>query len=272
MHNPLQAAFLHIEKSIPEEILKIAFKKESPTGLPIPVYEVIRQDVISRFVLQECNLYGGVIKSIPLKQEYVERVLRSELRVFSLHNETEIYRIPPEERENSEIGEILDISPPINGTVMNGYGTMGMANAGTSLMAAANRTLESQNARSFRGKPLVELLSGDLVRLSPASFVMYDWILTVRLMYDERFTNMNSGAIKPFCDLVLAAVKSYIYNKLIVKLDQYAIEGGALMPSIRAIIEEYKYAKEEYDKLILQFGGGVKLGNAAMMRLLHHIV
>lgn len=272
MNNPIEHCLNQIFYRIPNEILNNVFQEASQTGFPLPTHEVIRQKIIVGRVLKECNIYGGKLKYIPLKAEYEESVDQSQLYSMSQYPNFKIYRIPEEEREGVEISDVIEVNPPMSNSGQIPYPNAGLSGGGSTAQSKANDVLESYTGNTYFPKPMVELMSGDLVRLSPANYIMVDWVLTVKLCFDQNFTNMNNSAIMPMADLCVAATKSYIYNQLIIQLDRVSMEAGTELSNFRSIIEGYEPAEDEYRELLQQFAGGNQLDPQRMRQVLYHML
>lgn len=268
MADALDLAFTEIYHSIPEPILRMAFKERAPNAqLLLPIHQVMCQRVIYDRVLKECNITGGLVKHIPLRPEYAEATIGTSLMASADGNYGRIYRIPAAERDNCNISDVIGISPPIALSQVSG-----LPSAGRNVINTAITALESYTGTSLQSLPLVELMRGNMVRVSPANYSDQLWIISVRLEYDTQFTNMNQQAIMPFARLVVAAVKAYIYNKLYIDLDRVAMEAGVELNAIRSVIERYEPEEETYKELLLQFTGGSILSPERKQRLFEYML
>lgn len=270
MASPIEIALNQVFYSIPNEILYRVFQNQSESGLPIPVHESVKRHVIVGRVLQEVNtIGGGKQKEVPLKEEYEESVEQTELYRHWPSQSYRLYRIPPEEREGVEIADVIEVRSPMNSAGMP-YPSYGHSGLGNTAPDAANKALESYTGQSYMPKPMVEPIGGDMVRISPANFQFVEWTLVIKLCYDQNFTNLNKSAIMPFAKLVVAAVKSYIYNKLILQMDRIEIEGGVELSNFRTIVEGYEMAEDEYQELLSNFKGAATLDPQRMRTILWH--
>ena len=226
-------------------------------SLQISLNDLIMQKVLRGRIAVDCNLFGGKIKQIVLTQSMMEEVQYSIAENAINAGRYCLYRIPAEERENVAISEVNGITYPGNlgGSHLNmaGYG------GGATIPILAAGVLDSQTYASSPPRPLPELISGDLVRLNPPQYSHIDWVLSARLCYDENFTNMNSSALDSFADLVVCAVKAYIYNKLVISIDRGWVEGGSEIGTIKQIVDTYSEMNERYKELLTSFAGGATL-------------
>jgi len=255
-----------IDHKIPKAILEAAFPPEGRGRLPIPLHTRIRSAVFSR-VLEECNIVGGTVKHLPLLNEWRETTTTTRFGYVAGDDRYAIFRIPQDQLEGGQIVAIIGVenmSRFAHNLAADGYRN----DTGNSVLMAGEMMLDSYTGGNYVEPPIAELLSGDLVRLSPASMAYEEWVISVRLSYDEDMTNLNAEAILPFCDLVVAATKSYIYNQLIIQLDRVANDGGVELASFRSIVEGYEPSEDEYVALRTEFTGGATMTTERMIKLL----
>lgn len=259
MHRPLEHIFVGISQNIPEEILDLAFRKYEniPSQLNLSLHDLIRQKVIRGRMLRDCNIVGGKIKQIVLSQDYLEDITYGYAESSLMIGKYCLYRIPTEEREGVALAEVNGITYPSNlgGSHLNiaGYG------GGATLPIVANGVLDAQTYQSSTSRPTPELLSGDLVRLNPPQYNHIDWVLSCRLCYDDSFSNINQAAIIPLTRWAICAVKAYIYNYLVIKLDRGAVEFGSELGRVKEVIDKYSEEDVRYWELLDKFAGGATL-------------
>lgn len=256
--NPLQYVFTEIQAEIPPAILQLCFtmaERKQPGFDPsrLSLYELIMSKVIRPRVLLGCNLVAGKQKEILLQYGYWEQGVWGVAESMMGIGQFAIYRIPPEEREGMSIASVISITYPSmqysNLTGVPGYGM------GTTVGMAANAVLASHTFSNTPMMPLPEILAGDLVRLNPPQHSHFEYVMKCLLCYDDQFTNMNSDAIPPFAELVLEAVKAYIYTNTIVELDQGHVQFGMEIGTIKTIIDGYAESNKRYKELLDDFSG-----------------
>jgi hypothetical protein len=64
--------------------------------------------------------------------------------------------------------------------------------------------------------------------------------------HEANFNNLDPMYYAEFAELVFRAVKAYIYNNLIIDLDEGQIRAGASLGRIREIIDSYADADQMY--------------------------
>ena len=272
MNNVIDKILTEIRFNIPEEILKLGFMPSDANAYDsvLSLDELMLTTVIRARVLKDANIYGGKTKDIVLRPEYREKLTRNRDDAQMNTGPFSLYRIPADERENSPISEVHHLIYRGNyaGYVPNTNGWQG----GVNLMTLGNAILDSHTFASMPPRPKVELLSGDLVRLIPSQHSQEIWVMTCRICYDENFTNLNTSAINPLADLCVCAVKSYIYNRLIIQLDRGQIEAGTEIGTFKSIIEGWSDQYDRYKELLDLFRGSILLDPLFMTKLLPYML
>ena len=261
----MQYILNRINSTIPLPILNEAFE---PDKRYMSLDECIREDVICRRVLDDCNLFAGKVSRIVLQASWAEKTnIPPMLGIISTGSYT-VYRIPPMMRENKRIVAVVSLEYPpqyYSGNLLT-YG--GASLTGSTAGDLACQALNSVSGGSQFYKPTPILKEGHLVYIYPPQSTHIDWIMTCRLEYDSEYTNINDSAVKPLVDLVECATKAYIYNKLILKIDAVKLEGGYEMGKFREIVESYADQNEKYDELLMNFRGGALLDPDRMARII----
>lgn len=257
MSQAIEMAMIQVYNTIPMELLDAVFE---PRARMMALDECIYNDVITPRVLKECSIYAGKMTAIELSQDYLEDTQTTPYSSYPYGVMYAVYRIPPEAREYKSITTVVSVEFP---TSMYSSAPFGGIGAG---MGCGNQAHLSDLACSaLRGvaggsighpKPLPERLAGDLVKLTPTSTTPlpgFSWMLICRLEYDSELTNLTTSGLRPFVELVEAAVKAYIYNYSILKIDKFYTQGGMELGRVREIIDSYADQNEKYAELLQLF-------------------
>ena len=267
--NPIQYVITRVSNTIPKPILVEAFE---PDKHYVTLDERIREEVIIGRVLPDCNLYAGKQARIVLRDNWIENtIIPFNLGLISAGNYS-AYRIPPQYRDNRKIVAVIGLDyPPMyySGDMMLNFG---MNQAGVSSGDLACAALNSISSRGLTYKPTPILRENNMVIVYPPQSTHIDWVLTCRLEYDEQFTNMEPSSIGPFVDLMECAIKAYIYNQLVLKIDSLRVEGGYEMNKFREIVESYADQNDKYQELIMNFRGGAILDPERIGRIIAHML
>lgn len=247
MISPIDMAIGRIHQRIPVEILKLAFKSNELDGY----ISTLRTEIFDNFVIPDCNIGGGKTVEISLESSWQEPTTDKKVT---------FYRIPAKSRDNRDIIEVHRIVHPRHGNLtvsglegdMVGY--VGMPTSiyghGAAIKFSMSDMLESKTGMGgfpyAPGVSVVELVSGDLIRLCPPIYQNINWVLICRLAFDREMTNLNSDAIDVFANLSVLACQMKCYTNLIIKLDSGMKEFGSDMPTIRDIISSWGDLNDTY--------------------------
>lgn len=241
--NPIDYALKELKYKIPRQILDAAFLQSRGFGevshkMPISIDYRIREEVIEPRIMVDTNLVGGEDTHINLSDIPPEHLPISKT----------IWRIPLEYTDNRSISKV-DSLVYSTGTNSNVYNVMNSAQDG--LYSSASKGLLD----SF--KPIPNVSNAD-VRLVGENVVMADSLfpyisyiyLKCTLENDYQFNNFPKPAYPKFSKLVDLAVKSYIYNTLIIELDNAKLVGGQELGIFLSIVEGYSDSEELYQEYL----------------------
>ncbi|MBE0438148.1 MAG: hypothetical protein IBX57_00075 [Gammaproteobacteria bacterium] len=238
--NAIDNAITDLKFKIPQAILERAFVNEAIFGsfvkrTPISIDYLIREQVIEPRVMKDLNLVGGQEVTIPLKGIIPE---------YTMDNKT-LWRIPMAATENRRISRVYSLVIGSNQSPT----TANMYNQGASAIEDATAGLMMSHL------PIPNISHHD-IRLVGENTVLaninhqYAPNLHLRcvLENDAELNNLTPGILPKFSKLVELAVKSYIYNKLIIQIDQAQLSGGQELGRFSSIVEEYSDAEEMYQE------------------------
>lgn len=232
-----------VKFEIQPEILKLAFAprrydptrqdytRDTQTGVSID--SVIRRQVIDARVAVDVDLCSGVEVVIPLSGIPAERVDPWNL----------IYRIPKSLTGGRTITTVYSISFG-QGNALGGY----QANAMNSSAAldAASGVLQSNLPWTPVQTANVSLIGENTVLLSNTGQIPGLLFLRAQVTHEPNFANIPTVYYNVFTELVILATKAYIYNQVLIALDEGAIKAGASLGRIREIIDGYADSNQLY--------------------------
>lgn len=240
--NIINTMVSHLQFKIPNEILQEAFKDDTYQyhTAPLSLTERIMNKVIRPRVMVDMNLVGGIISLISLEG----------LQPGWLpDNYTQIYRIPPDRTNHRQIMSVLSVSYLPFYTSYNamgvGSGTINPLTM-TDVPIALQRVMDSHSNIPVVSNASVELIGPDTVAIRDQLRVYGAYHLKCLLGYDEALTNINPRSYPEFFTLCELAVKSYIYNKLYIRLDQAYMVGGMELGAFKSYIDDLRDAEEMY--------------------------
>lgn len=235
----------HIKMTIPFEVLRVAFRddqhnwRQAPTGLD----NLIMEKVIKPRVLIDADLVGGSITIISvggLTPKYVDD--------FSF-----IYEIPLDRTSNREIVSILSVGYlPYAGAF--GYGTMNQpamtSGSMNDVTSGGQRLMDSFSSIPVVSTATCDLIGYNTVIIRDSQRLSANYTLRCVIANDVSLVNINPRSWINFSELAALAVKSYIYNKLIIQIDQAYLSGGQELGSMKNYIDNLSDSEQMYQEYL----------------------
>lgn len=239
--NLIRKAIDEVRFHIPLPILEMAFITQQPLpyGVRPSLDSRIRELVLDQRVLVDCNLVGGVELTIPLDGLVPERV-------DNLHA---LYRIPKERTQGRTILSVLStaLSYGANHGVTSATDQTGFANQS----ALSNATLGLLNSAS----PIPLVAQAHVTLVGENTVVVQDHLhlppgthLRCLVTNDSELNNINPASYHAFCQLAVLATKAYIYNHLVLPIDESYLVGGVSLGRFREIVDGFADANELYQE------------------------
>lgn len=238
--NPITKALSDLKFRIPKPILEKAFLPTRTWGgirhrTPISLDYRIRESVIDARVMVDCNLVGGTETTVPLNG-----ILPQYLPEYKV-----VWVIPLSLTQNRKITRVYSLVYGDGGVPTN----TNMYNTGGSIYDdAASGLLASHMPIPNVSNAEITLIGENTIMANahiPQSPRLY---LRCVLENDSEFNNLPPASIPRFCKLIEFAVKSYIYNELIVEMDMGELSGGANLGRFSSIVEGFADAEELYQE------------------------
>ena len=243
MSNAIQMAVQSVKYSIPKMILEDVFFNRYVTyrSNPISIEERIRREVVLGRVLPDCQLEYGVSTFIPLAG-LVPDVISPTERVFHI----------PLERTGG-----LSIMSALSVAYMNGgYGSMGVGSYmnnrydGGVIMQATDWMLNAHDNLPLYASSRVTLVGENAILVKGDLLLSDNLGVYVILENDEAINTLKPKSIPVFKQLVLLAVKAYIYNTLVLEIDSARLSGGFDLGRYKEIVDSYSDANEMYEEML----------------------
>ncbi len=280
MQATIPYAIHNLKERVPSEILNIAFRPDN-TNIQYTIPELdslINRKIIQESVLVDCAISGGKTKRIQVLGSWHEPSCEPAANLGTVGTYS-IYRIPTDAREHVDIQSISRVAYMNHGSssighIANSSSSLNsiQVNNGVTQVSLANEVLQSHTASNVGSAPIAELLPGNIIRLNPASMTHVNFELTVKLAYDPDMTGADNSMIRPFARLVELKTKAYIYNKLIITLDEAYIQGGSQLGSIKDTVDQYSDAHEQYEEALLEWRGSNMLDTRSKLELFKYML
>lgn len=261
--NALIYAVNEVQQKIPFEILQAAMnfdEQESTINLSSLSDKILRK-VIRKRVMLDANIVGGIETTIPLNG-----IAPS----FSEHFYT-VYQIAPELTNNKEIISALGLSfmpgngyfGQVGGQYMgSGVNNNNMFGGGFNpMMNVADRIGNSASSTGVMSNAHLEIVAYNTVLVYAHYRSLANFGLRVVLENDTNLNNIQPRSYKHLGQLCTLAVKAYIYNKMIIALNNGYLSGGQDLGIFRAKIESFESAEDDYNTFLREVWSGVAFMN-----------
>lgn len=249
----IEKALTDIKYTIPEGILKEVFKDEVAltfNRIPRSLDDIIKDKVLAPRVLVDCNLVGGQIVVVDLNGclEYSPQPYQF------------VFQIPMNRTQNRRIMSVLSVSylayssSYYNGNTYSLSNNNEIANLGERIFASHASVPQISTAR-------VELIGPNTILITDNNVISPTYAARVILENDANLNNLKPRAWLSFAELCIAAVKSYIYNKMPLIMGDSYLKGGQDLGVFKDIVDSYSDSEETYKTLLKEKWGKIALMN-----------
>lgn len=241
--NPIDYALNTIKSKIPRQVLEACFLKSRGFGDLRTVYAVslehrIREDVVIPRVMVDANLVGGEDTHVDLTGLLTEHLPAGRT----------IWRIPLERTGGRNINKVDSLVIKTGAT----DGAMGRyaLNQGSAVMSAVNQVMDHYAPIPNISHSEINLVGENVIMAKGLIPAMPDLYLKCTLENDDNFNNLPKTSYIKFVKLVELAVKSHIYNTLIINIDSAKLSGGRELGSFLNVVDSYADAEEMYTEYL----------------------
>lgn len=240
----INKALADIKWEIPDEVLDIVFlPKTGYNGAPLSVDEYIKDKIIMKKVMVDCNIVGGRVSLIPLDG----------LKPIYTDPYTTVFEIPKNRTQGCNILSALAINyypfSTMSGISSSTFNTAAYMNT-SSVTSSAQRIADSVSSIPPISVAYCDLVGPNTIVVRDVYRVVYSFFLRCILENDANLNNINPRSWLAFSKLCVLACKSYIYTYSKIKMDKAYLYGGQELGSIKEIIDEYSDAQEQYDEYL----------------------
>lgn len=230
-----------VKMTIPPQILQVAFRDNVSNWrkAPVSLDDMIMNKVIKPRVLVDANLVGGQISMINLANMVPK---------YS-DNASIVYELPPEATQNREIISVLSVNLlPYVASGPNTNSSGGISNVGqvNDISSVSMRVMDSHSNMPVVSTAHADLIGYNtvLIRNTARAAGMYQ--LRCILSNSENLNNINPRSWLSFTELCVLAVKSYIYNNLIISIDSAYLTGGQELGAVKNYVEGLSDSESMY--------------------------
>lgn len=236
--NALTYALSVVKTKIPIEILNIAFRENSnAVNNIITIDELISNKILRPRVLTDCNLVGGVHTTIDLNQCVITKL--PDVGNYIIY-------VPKVLTGNRSIINALSLVSTVTTTlnmpsVPTSGNTSGMLDKLADTMTGSGGVLQTSR---------LEVIGENTIYCATNMLTFSNGVLRCTIENNANMSNLNTRSYPVFSDLVVYAIKAYIYNMMRVKINQGYLYGGHELSVITEIIDSYSDAETMYDELL----------------------
>lgn len=235
-------AIQDVKYAIPREVLRMAYMDKPVNGF-VPLAKnlesAIRDMTILPRVIVDTDIAGGQTILVSL----------AGLNAKEIDDYNYIFEIPPERVDNRTILSVMAVNYYRS---INAQGSRSDVMAGISPASGNDLSSSTQRAMNSRGSiPVVSTAECQVVghnvimiRNHLRTAAMAE--IRCRVENDQNLSNLPITVAPMFSKLCTFAVKAFIYNELIVKIDRGVIDRGHEIGALKNIIESYSDAEENY--------------------------
>lgn len=241
----IEKAISEVRFAIPYEILNETFKVDTSftagrvAGVKTSLESRIREEILEKKVLDDCNLMGGHEIVIPLRG----------LPVRYHDDMTFVVTIPKSLTEGQSITSALSVAQASEGLIgtMQSYPRAGNAysNSMDALFSAS-----TGNSGGSLIDARVRMIGENTVYIKVVNLTTGDLFLRCRVGSDANMSKLPPTAWLSFSELVILATKAYIFRELSIRMDEGQLSGGLNLGRFKEIVDEYSDSHQMYNEFI----------------------
>lgn len=248
--DPVSVAINNVKFEIPREILNQAFmpKRYDPTRrvrfqdnvFATSIDELIRTVVVEGRVAVDVNLLSGTEMVLPLEQAVVEHIDPWNV----------IYRFGSNVTNGRRITAVYEVLYGIyQGLNGNNVGGLTMQRASHYLQNGRD-ILNATNGVNTASTAYCQLVGINTVLVNDVNQALSFGGLRCRVSHELNFNDIKPVYYHAFGELIILATKAYVYNTLVIDLDEGQIRGGASLGRFREIVDQYSDANQMYKEYL----------------------
>jgi hypothetical protein len=247
----IRKAIAELHYRIPRALLEKAFIDRQTTWGVLSrsnIDEQIMTLVVKPRVLVDCNLVGGIQVLIPL----------AGLSFQQPDAQTTVVHIPKSRTQGRSIMSVLHVaylSPlqvaGINGGVSGGWGSSYDTADNSAAMSNAFGMMAALDKIPVVSTAAARLVAENTVMIRDVVSVPSNAFVRCIVSNDDELSDIQPKSYPAFCKLVEHAVKSYIYNTLVIEIDVGELRGGFNIGIFKGILEKYEEAEQNYQDYLL---------------------
>ncbi len=239
--NALSKSLSELQYRIPIQVLQLAFRDDlmNYRRAPIGLEEQILLKVVRPRVLMDIDIVGGQAVIIALEN----------IQPRYIDTYTMIYQIPKEVTQYRSIMSVLSVGYMPYASAYNSMaGGIGVTKPCqmSDVLSATQRVADSFGNMPVISNASAEIIGENTVLIRDQARITNSYQLRCVIGNEENLNNLQPRLYPIFCKAVELAVKSYIYNTLLVKIDQAYLTGGQELGAVKEVVLGYSDAEQMY--------------------------
>lgn len=244
--DPITVAMARVMNgAIPRDILKQTFTARRYDGVMAERYfdntigtsieEQIRLKVVEGRLGIDLNLCGGTEVTLPMRLADREMVDAWNI----------LYRFGRDVTGGRRIIAVYEMTYGMTQALGTG-GSPGYDSRASQMMLNARNLLRASTGVGTLSTSYVQLVGANSVLVNDVNQVVGDSLLRCKLAHEANFNDINPHYHHAFGELLLLALKAYIWGALVIDIDENQTRGGATIGRIREIVDTYADADQLY--------------------------
>lgn len=240
--SPLSKSLDECKFRLPKPILDAVFIQRDVRyrQLPASIDEHILNEVIRPRVLVDCNLAGGA--EVVISLDGVPVTMTEDYGVASPF--TTVYRIPKSRTQGRSIMSVLNIM--FSNSPMTTNGNAMANNQNSSMLQAGSAVFDAMASIPVTSTAKIQLIGENVVMVRDSIVMPNNCYLRCVVANDENMSHLPLKAYRQFSELVVLAVKAYVYNSYVIAMGLGELFGGQNLGVFKDIIDGYADSDELY--------------------------
>lgn len=238
-----------IKQAIPRQLLDEAFKPQRydpirsvrryDNVLSQSMDDLIRTKIMEGMVAEDLDQFAGTEDLISLNM--AERIPYDPWNVVFRFNKRDLGG-----RNIIKVHEVL-----YGYSLGFGVGGYGEQHISKNMLASVGRDISRATVGiESTGSSYVELIGPNTVLINDINIVAGFTNLRCTVTYDKLFNEIKPAYRKDLADLAVLATKAFIYNHLIIDVDEGVIRSGKTIGAFKQVLDKYEDSLELYDDML----------------------
>jgi hypothetical protein len=260
--NPIKKALSEVSFQIPRQLLEAVFRPAASAwsaNRSVGIDSQIMNLVIKPRVLVDCDLIGGT-----------EAIVSLDGLVPIRHVDNSVVINIPKDRTDGRsirsviavlIGPNYPVIPSISGVGASAYSRFSDPRSNNALTNSMAGLVGSLDTVPVSSTAEVMLIGENVIHIRDRLQIVAYSALKCVLAHDENLSGIQLASYHAFSQLVVHAVKAYIYNELVIRIDEDQLLYGASVGTFKEIALSYSESDQNYRDYLNETWGKVSFMN-----------